>query len=254
MYKITMNHNSGKYELIRNRDGRVMADAPTHDSIFYAMAYYMSQEKAHISGHLWRAAEEAAAGLVELHQHPAAQPHHLGFALDVATVNGYQILEVHAEQDAPSAPKPDPVYTCSCDFYTRANGKRPIIANMPVCKHILAGMMWRQWEIAPRTWEARQRQQERGRDTFGAIQQAEAARPRTKEYDDAHPEPYTAAQLDELAARTPGNIARRNRQRANQPQPIPAGMDTRPRSAAELDEILNQAAAAAAQPLPNQPF
>lgn len=173
MYTITINPNSGKYELIRNRDGRTIADAPMHDSVFYAMAYHMSQRQPHASGHLWRAAEEAAAGLVELNQHPAAQPHHLGFALNVATVNGYQILEVCAEQDAPSAPKPGPVYTCSCDFYTKANGKRPIIANMPVCKHILAGMMWRQWEIAPRTWEARQRQQERGRDTFGAIQQAE---------------------------------------------------------------------------------
>lgn len=175
MYKITFSKHSGKYELVRNRDGRVMGDAPGHDSIFYAMAYHMAQQQPHATGHLWRAAEEAAAGLVELHPHPAARPHLLGFALHVATVNGYQILEVHEEAEAPSAPKPKPVYTCNCPFHEKANGKRPIIAGMPVCKHILAGMMQRQLEIEPRTWEARQRKQERGRDTFGYIQREREA-------------------------------------------------------------------------------
>ena len=220
MYTITINRNSGKYELVRNRDGRVMADAPFHDSVFYAMAFSMSQKQAHLSGHLWRAAEDAAAGLVDLHKNLQIRPHYSGFAFHVATVNGYKVLEVHAEQDTPSAPKPKRTYTCTCDFYTKANGKRPLLAEMPVCKHILAGMMWRQWEIAPERWTAEQAQRQRGRDTFGLIQKAEAEqpRPRTKEYDEAHPVAWTDSQLDELAARTPGNISRANRKKANRPR------------------------------------
>lgn len=220
MYTITINRNSGKYELVRNRDGRVMADAPFHDSIFYAMAFSMAEKQAHLSGHLWRAAEEAAAGLVEL---TSNQDHHQewdGWSWQIATVNGYQIRRWQREAEAVAAPMPKPVYTCTCDYYEKANGKRPLLAEMPVCKHILAGMMWRQWEIAPERWTAEQAQRQRGRDTFGLIQKAEAEqpRPRTKEYDEAHPVAWTDSQLDELAARTPGNISRANRKKANRPR------------------------------------
>ena len=173
MHKITLSRNSGKFELVRNRDGKTISDAPTHDSIFYAMAYHMAQQQHHATGHLWRAAEEAAAGLVELHKEARPQPHVKGFALHVATVNNYTILEVHPQQEAPSEPKPAPVYTCSCDFYTKANGKRPIIGGMPICKHVLAGMMVRQLELQPDHWQRKAAKLLRSRDTFGEIQKRE---------------------------------------------------------------------------------
>jgi hypothetical protein len=94
MYKITINRNSSNYELIRNRDGRIMAEQPIKTaSIYFSMAYHMSQHAQHASGHLWRAAEAAEAGQVELldpidrrHDH-GYNGNIYGLRLHVATVN-----------------------------------------------------------------------------------------------------------------------------------------------------------------------
>jgi hypothetical protein len=68
---------------------------------------------------------------------------------------------------------------------------------MPICKHVLAGMMVSQLEKAPKHWYSIQAQQQRGRDTFGMIQQAKAER-----------EPWSDEALQDLGNRSYKNLVR----------------------------------------------
>ncbi len=174
MYTITRNTTSGNFELTRNRDGRLMDSRPIDDApIFYPMALHMSQQQPHATGHLWRAAELASeAGKVELLQKgDRVRMEFDGYSFHVATVNGYEIRQHNREPEAVAAPRPAPVYTCDCDSYTKGEGTRPIVAGQPICKHILAGMMVRQSQIAADHWQAIAAKQAAPRTIYGRMQQ-----------------------------------------------------------------------------------
>jgi hypothetical protein len=176
MYKIARNANNRNFELVRNRDGRVMDSQPIDNcSHFYHMAYFMSAKQPHAAGILWRAAETAAAGRVELLSQFSYQVESEGYSKRVAIINNYEIRHYQRERETVAAPQPAPIYTCSCKFYTEGRGTRPIVANMPTCKHILAGMMVRQMEIGPKYWQEITEQQQRGRDSYGRVKQQREA-------------------------------------------------------------------------------
>lgn len=174
MYTITRNTTSSNFELTRNRDGRLMDSRPIEDApIFYPMALHMSQQQPHAAGHLWRAAELAGtAGKVELLQRGGrVRMETDGYSFQVATVNGYEIRQYNYEPEAVAAPIPAPIHTCDCDSYTKGNGTRPLIAGRPTCKHILAGMMFRQSQIAADHWQAIAAKQAAPRTLYGRMQQ-----------------------------------------------------------------------------------
>lgn len=176
MYKITRNNTSGNFELIRNRDAKLMDSRPIDDApIFYPMALHMAQQQPHATGHLWRAAELASeTGKVELlRKGDRIRIESDGYSFHMATVNGYEIRQHNREPEAVAAPRPAPVYTCDCKFYTEGAGTRPMIAGQPICKHILAGMMTRQSEIAADHWQAIAAKQAAPRTVYGRAKQAQ---------------------------------------------------------------------------------
>jgi hypothetical protein len=176
MYTITRNTTSGNFELTRNRDGRLMDSRPIDAApIFYPMALHMSQQQPHATGHLWRAAELASeAGKVDLlRKGDRVRMEFDGYSFHMATVNDYEIRQHNREPEAVAAPRPAPIYTCDCDFYTKGEGTRPVIAGQPICKHILAGMMVRQSQIAADHWQAIAAKQAAPRTTAGRIRQSQ---------------------------------------------------------------------------------
>ena len=175
MYRITKNKKSGNFELVRTRDGRVMDSQSIEGAhIALAIAQEMARRQPHATGHLWRAAALVTSDRVDFvpENEQCGRNTGEGFVTIVAIVNGYIVERVQQPQPAVSAPMPQPIYICECDFFIKARSGRPIIAGMPVCKHILAGMMTRQIVTNLAHWEQliAERQQTQ-RDTFGKIQE-----------------------------------------------------------------------------------